>query len=136
VRQSAALIIIILAAWAIAIVISRRRLSTRSPRRQRRSARRSAWVMVAFFAFMVAQDLMRNRVSFWTFWVGGCGLMMLLWQLLGSPERFSNAEATANYAADRQHCGRCEYDLTGNQSGVCPECGWQIPRDVRPEGRE
>lgn len=21
------------------------------------------------------------------------------------------------------HCQRCEYDLTGNVSGVCPECG-------------
>lgn len=25
------------------------------------------------------------------------------------------------------HCGRCDYDLTGNVSGVCPECGWLIP---------
>ncbi len=21
------------------------------------------------------------------------------------------------------HCQQCEYDLTGNESGVCPECG-------------
>jgi hypothetical protein len=27
------------------------------------------------------------------------------------------------------HCGVCRYDLTGNQSGVCPECGTAI-RDV------
>jgi hypothetical protein len=85
---------------------------------------------------MVAQDLLRNRVSWSTFWVGGCGLLMLLWQLLRSPETFSNAEATANYAADSQHCGRCDSDLTGDQSGVCPECGWQIPREVRPQDRE
>jgi len=63
-------------------------------------------------------------------------LLMPLWQLLRSPETFSNAEATANYAADSQYCGRCDYDLTGNQSGVCPECGWQIPREVRPQDRE
>lgn len=24
-------------------------------------------------------------------------------------------------------CGRCGYDLTGNVSGVCPECGWNLP---------
>jgi hypothetical protein len=24
-------------------------------------------------------------------------------------------------------CGRCGYDLTGNTSGVCPECGAKIP---------
>lgn len=30
-------------------------------------------------------------------------------------------------------CGRCMYDLSGNMSGVCPECGEPIPdwRDVR-----
>ncbi len=24
------------------------------------------------------------------------------------------------------HCRRCDYNLTGNESGVCPECGEQI----------
>jgi hypothetical protein len=24
------------------------------------------------------------------------------------------------------HCPQCEYDLTGNVSGVCPECGERI----------
>jgi len=28
-------------------------------------------------------------------------------------------------------CGRCGYNLTGNSSGVCPECGWAIPPYVR-----
>ena len=23
-------------------------------------------------------------------------------------------------------CGQCGYDLTGNVSGICPECGWKI----------
>ncbi|MCH7813714.1 MAG: hypothetical protein IID40_06800 [Planctomycetes bacterium] len=23
----------------------------------------------------------------------------------------------------RGHCRRCGYDLTGNESGLCPECG-------------
>lgn len=25
------------------------------------------------------------------------------------------------------HCRNCEYDLTGNVSGVCPECGTGVP---------
>ena len=25
-------------------------------------------------------------------------------------------------------CGRCGYDLTGNTSGVCPECGAPVPQ--------
>ncbi len=26
------------------------------------------------------------------------------------------------------HCRRCRYDLTGNTSGVCPECGFAVPK--------
>lgn len=26
------------------------------------------------------------------------------------------------------HCRKCSYDLTGNASGVCPECGTRIER--------
>lgn len=29
------------------------------------------------------------------------------------------------------HCDNCEYDLTGNVSGICPECGTPIPEQVR-----
>lgn len=28
------------------------------------------------------------------------------------------------------HCQECSYDLTGNESGVCPECGTQIRAGV------
>jgi hypothetical protein len=27
------------------------------------------------------------------------------------------------------HCQKCGYDLTGNVSGVCPECGTALPRN-------
>ena len=112
------------------VVVGQGRGQPASPRRQRRSARWSSPMCAAIFACMVAQDLIANHVSFGTFLVGGCGLVMLVlwWWKLGSPEQFSDAEAAANYATDRQHCGQCEYDLTGNQSGVCPECGWRIPQ--------
>jgi hypothetical protein len=33
----------------------------------------------------------------------------------------------------RGHCGKCRYDLTGNVSGICPECGTPIPEQVRLE---
>lgn len=32
-----------------------------------------------------------------------------------------------------QFCQKCEYDLTGNVSGVCPECGTPIKRAGRSE---
>jgi predicted RNA-binding Zn-ribbon protein involved in translation (DUF1610 family) len=28
-------------------------------------------------------------------------------------------------------CSKCEYDLTGNVSGVCPECGTAVPRGAK-----
>jgi predicted amidophosphoribosyltransferase len=28
-------------------------------------------------------------------------------------------------------CERCEYDLTGNVSGICPECGTAIPDETK-----
>ena len=31
------------------------------------------------------------------------------------------------------HCQECDYDLTGNVSGVCPECGAEIPEEQRKE---
>ena len=33
------------------------------------------------------------------------------------------------------HCQKCGYDLTGNVSGVCPECGTPIKARSR-EGRQ
>lgn len=30
-------------------------------------------------------------------------------------------------------CSACGYDLTGNVSGICPECGTPIPEDVRQD---
>jgi predicted RNA-binding Zn-ribbon protein involved in translation (DUF1610 family) len=33
------------------------------------------------------------------------------------------------------HCLRCGYDLTGNVSGVCPECGVKIASDKATKPR-
>src|SRR5262245_24466128 len=33
------------------------------------------------------------------------------------------------------HCRRCGYDLTGNTSGVCPECGTAIDSQPSPPMR-
>ncbi len=35
------------------------------------------------------------------------------------------------YKDDPGFCGRCGYDLTGNVSGRCSECGWKLPRRYR-----
>lgn len=32
-------------------------------------------------------------------------------------------------------CARCDYDLAGNRSWVCPECGVRVPDQARPAVR-
>ena len=36
---------------------------------------------------------------------------------------------------DPNRCRECGYDLTGNVSGVCPECGTRIELPQRPPGK-
>ncbi|MHC5112286.1 MAG: hypothetical protein ACYTHJ_20710 [Planctomycetota bacterium] len=36
------------------------------------------------------------------------------------------------YASGVPLCIACAYDLTGNTSGVCPECGWNLSGPVDP----
>ena len=50
-----------------------------------------------------------------------------LYGIVNQPMRHDDIDARVNYAHDSGCCGRCDYDLTGNESGVCPECGWQVP---------
>ena len=38
---------------------------------------------------------------------------------------------TAAQKRRRGLCGRCSYNLTGNTSGVCPECGTSIPTKLK-----
>ena len=33
-------------------------------------------------------------------------------------------------------CRQCGYNLTGNTSGRCPECGWKLPRRYRAYRRK
>ncbi len=47
----------------------------------------------------------------------GCLWLMCLITGLTSPER------RARLVANQGRCGACRYDLTGNVSGACPECG-------------
>jgi hypothetical protein len=45
----------------------------------------------------------------------------------GAAKRTTDNDEREDYAFDPAHCGRCARDLTGNTTGVCPECGWAIP---------
>jgi hypothetical protein len=39
-------------------------------------------------------------------------------------------EHLKNWVCNTGYCGCCGYDLTGNVSGICPECGTAIPRST------
>lgn len=64
-------------------------------------------------------------------------VVMLLWFLLVfavlSPLLARRLLRTSLRAA-RGQCLRCGYDLRGNTSGVCPECGRRVGKDVGPTG--
>lgn len=52
-----------------------------------------------------------------------------IWAILGF-RRVKEKDARFNYLIEPRYCGRCDYDLTGNVSGVCPECGWKLKTEV------
>jgi hypothetical protein len=56
------------------------------------------------------------------------GLVFRISTLINLPSWQENA-----YQHDPTHCGKCGYNLTGNVSGICPECGWKIPPLPKPD---
>jgi hypothetical protein len=53
-----------------------------------------------------------------------------IWLVLSIPSRF-----LAALRRRRGHCGRCGYNLSGNITGLCPECGHAVPRPPTPDAR-
>ncbi|UCE62367.1 MAG: hypothetical protein JSU63_11760 [Phycisphaerales bacterium] len=41
---------------------------------------------------------------------------------------FIRGPRTRRQRKTKNLCADCGYDLTGNESGVCPECGWEVAR--------
>ena len=70
----------------------------------------------------------------WGIFAVAVWVLVSLWIAYAAYRRQTEADAQKNFAYDRRRCGRCAYDLTGNVSGVCSECGWAIPEEpVRVE---
>lgn len=59
-------------------------------------------------------------VPLWLLYAPALGLSIWAWRRCG---RFP-----------RGHCSTCGYDLQGNLSGVCPECGTSIAKGIRESG--
>jgi predicted amidophosphoribosyltransferase len=57
--------------------------------------------------------------------VGSCGLIVwICWPLIN---RLGTRKSRSDSA-----CLSCGYNLTGNLSGICPECGRAFPAVARP----
>ncbi|HEX2973617.1 MAG TPA: hypothetical protein VHP11_14880 [Tepidisphaeraceae bacterium] len=95
-----------------------------------RRTRKRSWLFLALMAFFCAMAISKAWESRFSqhkvmLAAGVACVAIALYQCLRKPPAH---EAMENFAADSRHCGQCEYDLTGNTSGVCPECGWRIPQ--------
>lgn len=54
------------------------------------------------------------------FWI----VIYIAWCGVGGSRFFSREAPKVEEASP--HCGNCNYDLTGNESGTCPECGANV----------
>lgn len=106
----------------IAILVTVRRLRRRAPRDRRRL---QWWSLMFTFLFVCAfSGYWLQRGSAWVLALWVVSLAGQAWQLLREPPQ---KESLQNFAIDPLHCGQCGYDLTGNVTGICSECGWKIP---------
>ena len=117
------------AAIVVLVVLANRRRTLTTPRRQRISLRKLFYVALASGAVCACVPLAMGIPPLLALLLGA--VLFGLWVLPLGYQVFlrkqTDHEIAVNYGIDPEHCGRCGYDLTGNASGVCPECGWQIP---------
>lgn len=128
---------VVMFAVAIASLRSWHRAQEGPPRERKRHQK---WTLL-IFSLLIVQNIYlmvslggqgkTNLMPFYLFNVGVMGVAVLA-TLYTLPRPPSEAEARVNFQANPNICGRCDYDLTGNSSGVCPECGWIISRDSVP----
>ena len=92
--------------------------------RMTRSNRSSAFVVASLFLMMGAGMLYSGYASYRDYGEFGGSALIGLVMIIYSGVAFVRAARIPNvmsYAPG--HCQRCGYDLTGNESGICPECG-------------
>ncbi len=118
---------VILLMIAIAVTLASRSPRGLTPRQRQRNLRWEFAVVLLLTCGILGINLWAGMS-----WFAGMLLSVLLLSLAGTGYNAffaapTQREIAENYIMDRGHCGRCGYDLTGNVSGICPECGWRIP---------
>lgn len=95
---------------------------------------RLGWLFWAWVAMAAGWDLLVVRsmpdTRHWSVWVS-LGLLLVL-----SIVSLRAARKLARFLVLRSGCCVCGYNLTGNVSGVCPECGTPVPSGTAPPARQ
>lgn len=93
-----------------------------------RGGRLAAWT-VGGLLINVAFDA-ATVVGLLAGWLYPTGIVLLVVGFIAIVEaRGKRAALTSRFSSDPR-CGVCTYNLTGNLSGICPECGTPIPEQV------
>ena len=64
-------------------------------------------------------------------WLGHVAILGAVFVLISLLHHVGRRQSLRNRFATTPRCARCAYDLTGNVSGVCPECGTAIAAPAR-----
>jgi hypothetical protein len=109
---------------SIGTLVNRKR-NRLAPRHRRRFDRKHQVLIIAVVIGNAVMMFLQGHVFLaYVVVIGGAVVII---QIFNQPMKYNDIEARLNYAHDDGCCGRCDYDLTGNESGVCPECGWRVP---------
>lgn len=135
-QEGTLLIATAFSAWGLAVA-----LRVVKPRRLR--ARWLIWIgLAALFAYLALFNLLHDAgglkgwstitppASWWSpfalrqavYNLPSALLIYSLWGILVLP-----AVTLRTKRSDALHCAHCGYNLTGNKSGTCPECGQAVP---------
>ena len=64
----------------------------------------------------------QTQLHYERFWAG----TSLIWGCIAIVLTYHRRERRRRDRRERGLCAKCSYDLTGNVSGICPECGMPI----------
>ena len=108
-------------------VMFARRESTPGPQKTRQVARIALGPMIVGTAIILLMGQIRPDKQMMSILLSLPMIVITLrfgWLVLHEP---TEADFAANFAHDREHCGKCGYSVTGNLTGRCSECGWIFP---------
>ncbi len=94
------------------------------------------WCVFVGYLLILPAGLLLGNVEelqtwlYWLVWVfGWTGLLIVICYRTGPRPRWRWGDQVSRPYGWPKLCEECEYDLTGNTSGACPECGCAIPAE-------